>query len=41
VLPSPLGEINDRCFAINLSNFGVEVFFSMQVLLKIQGGGVC
>jgi hypothetical protein len=37
VLPSPLGELNGQCFAMDLSNFGTEVFFSMQALLKNKG----
>jgi hypothetical protein len=32
ILPSPVGKINDRCFAIDLSNFGIEVFFSTHAL---------
>jgi hypothetical protein len=40
VLPSPIGEVNNQCFAIELSNFGVEIFFSMQALLKNKGACV-
>jgi hypothetical protein len=40
-LPSPLGEMNDRCLAIDLSSFGTGVFFRMQDLLKNGGGGIC
>jgi hypothetical protein len=34
VLPLPLGKWNGRCFTIDLSNFGIEMFFSKQTLLK-------
>jgi hypothetical protein len=34
VLPSRLGEINDQCLAIDLSNFGIEVCFSYASLPK-------
>jgi hypothetical protein len=37
VLSSPLGGMNDRCLAIDLSSFGTWVFFSMQALLKNRG----
>jgi hypothetical protein len=37
VLPTPIEKTNDRCLAIDLSNFGIEVFFSMQALLKNRG----
>jgi hypothetical protein len=40
VLPSPLGEMNGRCLAIDLSNFGAGMFFSMQALLKNRGSCV-
>jgi hypothetical protein len=39
VLPSPLGKVNNRCVAIDIGNFGAEIFFSMHALLKI--GGMC
>jgi hypothetical protein len=38
-LLSPLEKWNGRCFAIDLSNFGAEVFFSKQALQKT--GGMC
>jgi hypothetical protein len=34
VLPSPLGKTNGQCLAVDLNKFGIEVFFSMQALLK-------
>jgi uncharacterized protein (UPF0303 family) len=33
-------KTNDRCLAIDLSNFGTEVFFSIHALLKNRGSCV-
>jgi hypothetical protein len=37
VLPLALGKTNDRCLAIELSNFGTKLFFSIQALQKDRG----
>jgi hypothetical protein len=40
VLSLPLGKVNGQCFTIDLSNFGAEMFFSLQALLKNRGACV-
>jgi hypothetical protein len=40
VLPLPFKKTNGRCLAIDLSNFGTQVFFSMQALLRNRGASV-